>query len=455
MSCASRSAAWHRERMADHVRAENDEVARLRNRLERERRIRIEAELIAERALRDLYEKQQALQTEIDNRQGLEERFRQVQKMEAVGRLAGGVTHDFNNLLTVIIGTSELILAEFQQDPSTRGLIEEVRRAGERAAALTRQLLAFSRKQVLAPVVLNLNAVVIDMERMLNRTLGEDIQLSLAMDPAPRLVKADRGQMEQILMNLVFNARDAMPDGGKLFIETRNVDLGDTDVQVRAEIHHGPYSLLTVTDSGSGMDAHTMAHLFEPFFTTKGVGKGTGLGLTTVYGIVKQCGGYIYVDSAPGRGTTFTIYLPQAEETLAEGWKPENDTTLARGGTETILLVEDERAVRSLARRVLQARGYTVLEAENGDEAFFLCEQYAWPVHLVLTDVILPGMTGRRVADRLRLLRPSLKLLFMSGYADDALSHHGVLDAALLQKPFTPSGLARKVREVLDAPHAP
>jgi signal transduction histidine kinase/CheY-like chemotaxis protein len=440
--------------MADDVRAENDEVTRLRNRLERERRTRMEAESIAERALRDLYEKQQALQKEIDDRRGLEEKFRQVQKMEAVGRLAGGVTHDFNNLLTVIIGTSELILAEFQQDPSTRGLIEEVRRAGERAAALTRQLLAFSRKQVLAPVVLNLNALVIDLERMLGRTLGEDIQVTLALEPAPHLIKADRGQIEQVLMNLVFNARDAMPEGGTLVIETRNVDLSESDVQSRAEIQPGPYALLVVTDTGSGMDAHTMAHLFEPFFTTKGAGKGTGLGLATVYGIVKQSGGYIYVESAPGRGTTFKIYLPQAEETLAEGWKPDNDTTLARGGTETILLVEDERAVRSLARRVLQARGYTVLEAENGDEAFFLCEQYAWPVHLILTDVILPKMTGRLVAERLKLLRPALKLLFMSGYADDALSHHGVLDAgtALLQKPFTPNGLARKVREVLDAP---
>jgi signal transduction histidine kinase len=440
--------------MADHVRAENDEVVRLRNRLERERRIRVEAESIAERSLRDLYDKQQALQKEIENRRGLEEKFRQAQKMEAVGRLAGGVTHDFNNLLTVIIGTSELILAEFQQDPSTRELIEEVRRAGERAAALTRQLLAFSRKQVLAPVVLNLNALVIDLERMLGRTLGEDIQVTLVLEPAPRLVKADRGQMEQVLMNLVLNARDAMPEGGTLVIETRNVDLNESDVQSRTEIQPGPYSLLVVTDAGSGMDAQTMAHLFEPFFTTKGAGKGTGLGLATVYGIVKQGGGYIYVESAPGRGTTFKIYLPQAEETLAEGWKPDNDTTLARGGTETILLVEDERAVRSLARRVLQARGYTVLEAENGDEAFFLCEQYAWPLHLVLTDVILPKMTGRRVAERLKLLRPALKVLFMSGHVDDALSHHGVLDAgtALLQKPFTATGLARKVREVLDAP---
>jgi CheY-like chemotaxis protein len=255
-------------------------------------------------------------------------------------------------------------------------------------------------------------------------------------------------------MNLVLNARDAMPEGGTLVIETRNVDLNESDVQSRTEIQPGPYSLLVVTDAGSGMDAQTMAHLFEPFFTTKGAGKGTGLGLATVYGIVKQGGGYIYVESAPGRGTTFKIYLPQAEETLAEGWKPDNDTTLARGGTETILLVEDERAVRSLARRVLQARGYTVLEAENGDEAFFLCEQYAWPLHIVLTDVILPKMTGRRVAERLKLLRPALKVLFMSGHVDDALSHHGVLDAgtALLQKPFTATGLARKVREVLDAP---
>ncbi len=373
-----------------------------------------------------------------------EEQLRQAQKMEAVGRLAGGVAHDFNNLLTIINGYGEIVLAGLPEGNPVRGLVAQMKQAGDRAASLTRQLLAFSRQQVIVPQILDLNGVVTDAAKLLRRLIGEDIELTTALDPALGRVKADPGQVEQVLMNLAVNARDAMPAGGTLTVETANV-----------ERDGGRYVLLRVADTGCGMDAATKARVFEPFFTTKGPGKGTGLGLSVVHGVVQQAGGRIEVDSEPGRGTTFRVYLP-LEENAVPRQKPAAVPVSSPGGTETLLLVEDEEAVRGLTRMTLEAGGYRVLEASHGAEALRLAERHAEPIHLLVTDVVMPGMSGRELADRLTASRPGLRVLYLSGYTDDAVVRNGVLEAgvAFLQKPFGVDALARKVREVLDRPAA-
>jgi two-component system cell cycle sensor histidine kinase/response regulator CckA len=381
-----------------------------------------------------------------------EEQLRQSQKLESVGQLAGGIAHDFNNLLTVINGNSDLLLRRLD-DEKQRERVEEIKRAGERAAQLTRQLLAFSRKQILQPVVLDLNHVVPDVGKMLRRLIGEGIDLITALDPGLGQVDADPGQIEQVLMNLAINARDAMPKGGKLTIQTANVYLDESYVRTHAAVKPGPYVMLAVSDTGHGMDAETQARIFEPFFTTKEKGKGTGLGLSTVYGIVKQSGGNICVYSEVGRGTTFKIYLPCVGE-AAEPHAQAAPQSITPQGVETVLLVEDDEIVRKLAREILELNGYGVLTAADGGEALSLCEHHEGPIHLLLTDVVMPQMSGREVAERATALRPAMKVLYMSGYTDDSIIHHGVLDAgvAFLEKPFTPDAMARKVREVLDDP---
>jgi signal transduction histidine kinase len=384
------------------------------------------------------------------DRSRLEEQFRQAQKMESVGRLAGGVAHDFNNHLTVINGYCDLLLAGLNPGDPMLGSLDEIRRAGERAAALTRQLLAFSRKQVLEPKPLNLNEVVADLETMLRRLVGEDIELLTRLDPALEHVMADAGQMHQVLMNLSVNARDAMPNGGLLIIETLNVDVGDGYRSSHMESMRGPFVMLTVSDSGFGMDQETQQRIFEPFFTTKRSGAGTGLGLSTVYGIVKQSGGWIWVYSEPNRGTTFKIYLPRVRITAAEPRTPASSEDRLHG-SETVLIVEDQAEVRNLTVRVLAKFGYRVLSAAGGREALALCEKHTDIIHLVITDVVMPGMTGRELADRLQQMKPELKVLYVSGYTADAIAHQGVLDpgVAYLPKPFSPDGLLRKVREML------
>lgn len=388
---------------------------------------------------------------DITDRKQLEEQYRQAQKMEAIGTLAGGVAHDFNNLLTVIMGYSEVYLSTLRPEDPLRMPLTEIKKAGERATGLTRQLLAFSRKQVLMPAVLDLNTILADMAKMLNRLIGEDIALKILPSSDLWKVKADPGQMEQVMMNLVVNARDAMPLGGKLLLETKNVAIDGGYLQTHTQLSPGDYVLLAITDTGTGMDAATKARIFEPFFTTKGPTKGTGLGLATVYGIVKQSGGQIEVYSEVGQGTTFKIYLPrdksgQASNSVARVFTP------LRGGAETVLLVEDEEGIRTLAKTVLQKYGYTVIEARNGGEAFMFCEANAKPIELLLTDVVMPNMSGRQLSERLAAFQPKMKTLYMSGYTDDAIVHHGVLEPGtpFLQKPFHPEEMARKVREILD-----
>ncbi len=392
---------------------------------------------------------------DITERKLLEDQFRQAQKMEAVGRLAGGVAHDFNNLLTVITGYSELVLGQLRAADPLHGFVEQIRQAGDRAAGLTRQLLAFSRKQVLMPATLDLNFLMKEMEKMLHRLIGEDIDLLVNPHVPLWPIKADPGQVEQVLMNLVVNARDAMPQGGKLTIETGNVVLDASYVGRHPEVQPGEYVLLAVSDTGCGMDAATQARIFEPFFTTKG-DKGTGLGLATVYGIVKQSGGSIDVYSELGVGTAFKIYLPHDREQRAES-KSSPGLKATTRGTETVLLAEDEPGVRSLAKFVLESNGYMVLEAKNGGEALLLCEQYEGPIHMLVTDVVMPQLSGPKLAERLLALRPKMKVLYLSGYTDDAIVHHGVLNSGtpFLQKPFTPASLALKVREVLDSSETP
>jgi PAS domain S-box-containing protein len=381
-----------------------------------------------------------------------DEQLRQSQKLEAVGQLAGGVAHDFNNLLTVIAGYGDLLIRQLHGNDSARRKVEEIKRAAERAAGLTRQLLAFSRRQVLQPKAIDLNALINDTGKMLRRLIGENIEFVTVLRNEAGLIFADPGQVEQVLVNLVVNARDAMPDGGKLVIQTASVELDESYTNMHVAVTPGQYVMLAVSDTGTGMDAETQARIFEPFFTTKEVGKGTGLGLSTVYGIIKQSGGNVWVYSESGKGTTFKIYFPRvAVETRAPRAVEVERAELPRG-TETILLVEDEPVVRALSRTVLEDGGYIVLEASNGEEALRVCEQYAGPLHLVVTDVVMPKLGGRALVEKIAERFPDAYVLYMSGYTDEAIVHHGVLDSGtnFLEKPFTPDALLRKVREVLD-----
>jgi two-component system, cell cycle sensor histidine kinase and response regulator CckA len=390
---------------------------------------------------------------DITKRKMLEAQLLQAQKMEAVGLLAGGVAHDFNNALSVITGYSGLLQMRFPAgDPSCR-YVEEINKAANRAATLIRQLLAFSRKQVIRPVTLDLNNVISDMEKMLRRLIGEDIEIVIKRDPNLARVKADPGQLEQILMNLAVNARDAMAHGGKLILETANVELDDTYVRRHAYFKAGQYVTLSISDTGCGMDKETQARIFEPFFTTKEASRGTGLGLSTVYGIVKQNEGYIRVYSEPGKGSTFKIYLPPvcgAAEVPAYAQVP---AVLPRG-SGTVLLVEDEEALRTLARDALESHGYTVLEAANGEAAIALAEGHTGSIEVLLTDVIMPGMSGRELANCLVPVRPEIKVLYMSGYAHDLVARYGALDPAtlLLEKPFTLHALLTTVQQALQVP---
>ncbi|MBI4589551.1 MAG: GAF domain-containing protein [Candidatus Rokubacteria bacterium] len=393
------------------------------------------------------------LKGSIEELQRTQDQLAQAQKMEAVGRLAGGVAHDFNNLLTIIMGRTQLLSGRLPVEDPLRRDIELIDKAGKRAAALTQQLLAFSRKQVLQPKVLDLNAVVANMETMLRRLIGEDIELVTVRHSDLGCVKADPARLEQVILNLAVNARDAMPRGGKLTIETADVELDETYAFRHGAVHAGPYVMLAISDTGCGMDAKTQSHIFEPFFTTKEKGRGTGLGLSTVYGIVKQSGGYIWVYSEPGRGSTFKIYLPRIEQP-AETVEPDPRPAGPFQGSETILLVEDESELRELACEILGGTGYTVLAATDGVEALRVSQAHPGPIHLLVTDVVMPKMSGRELADRLAPIRPAIKTLYMSGYTDDAIVHHGVLDPGvfLIEKPFTPDALLGRIREVLDEP---
>ena len=379
-----------------------------------------------------------------------EDELRQAQKMEAIGRLAGGVAHDFNNLLTVIMGSSEMLLALPTLDATAIELAQEIHAAGRRSTALTRQLLTFSRRQILQPRVFDLSHLVREMVPILSRILGEDVRIASHLAAGAR-VEADPGQLEQVLMNLVVNARDAMPGGGDLAIETQALHVESVIVHTRPEMPRGQYVCLTVRDTGTGMDADTKARLFEPFFTTKEQGKGTGLGLATVYGIVRQSGGYVYVYSELGEGTAFRIYLPQASAGAVEASELRASRPVM-GGSETVLLVEDEEAVRAVAIAALRQYGYHVLTAANGREAIALSGRHAGPIHLLVTDVVMPGMNGRQLAGVLAGARPGLQVLFVSGYTDDTVLRHGVRDGdvSFLQKPFSAVELARRVREVID-----
>jgi two-component system cell cycle sensor histidine kinase/response regulator CckA len=388
---------------------------------------------------------------DVTARKQLEDQLRQSQKMEAVGRLAGGVAHDFNNLLTGIIGYSGIVLNELAPADPARELVEEIQKASERAALLTNQLLAFSRKQVLAPQVLNLGSVIADMAPMLRRLIGEHIELIHVPEPLVGSVRADMGQLQQVIVNLVLNARDALPQGGTVLLNTSNIDVQRFTATLPENLAPGPYVQLAVTDTGIGMNTEVRSHLFEPFFTTKEIGKGTGLGLPTIYGIVTQSGAFIEVESEVGQGATFRIYLPRVPDIAPR----ELEAKVARGparGSETILLVEDEDLVRALELRILRQHGYTVLSTAQGAQALLISQSHPGPIQLLVTDVVMPEMSGSELAERLNLLRPEMKVLFLSGHTDDAIIHHGVLDngVAFLQKPFTPAVFVQKVREVLD-----
>ncbi len=393
-----------------------------------------------------------AVKKDITHEVALEAQLRQVQKMDAVGKLAAGVAHDFNNLLNAIIGFGELTLAKMDPSNPLFGNISQMKKAGERAAGLTRQLLAFSRKQILEPKILDLNVLIADLHKMLDRLVREDIEIVLALSPATGRVKVDPGQIEQVITNMVVNARDAMPHGGKLTIETRNVMLDATDLLVHPELRPGGYVRLSVRDTGTGMTDEVKARIFEPFFTTKSIGQGTGLGLATCAGAVQQSGGYITVESKVGEGTIFHIYLPRVTDTVAGAPGAQTDEILPRG-QETILLVEDELSVRQVTELMLADLGYKVFAAADGEQALHLFRQNS-AVDLLVTDVVMPKMNGKQVADELRRLHPRIKVLFISGYTDDAIVHHGVIDPgiAFLQKPFLSFTLARKVREILDKP---
>lgn len=390
--------------------------------------------------------------TDISEKKQLEAQLVQSQKMEAIGILAGGVAHDFNNLLTVIMGNAELALMAVIKDESLRKEIEEIKKAGERAASLTRQLLAFSRKQMIMPKVIDLNKGIKETKKMLQRTIGEDIEILTITEPELWKVYADSGQIDQIIMNMVINARDAMPQGGKLTIETTNSDLNKNYFREHGiKETPGHYVMLAVSDTGSGMDKETREHIFDPFFTTKEVGKGTGLGMSTVYGIVKQNNGFVWIYSEPGKGSTFKIYLPKVKGN-AEPEEKEQSPVYDSGGSETVLIVEDDYGLRNFAKEILPRYGYNVLVAENGEDALMVRKKYEGQIHLLLTDVVMPRMGGKKLAERLQLLYPRMKVIYMSGYTDNAIVRHGVLEPGLnfLEKPFTPEGLAHKVRKVLE-----
>ncbi len=404
-----------------------------------------------QRALRELDDRAERKRAEEALRQS-EKQFRQSQKMEAVGRLAGGIAHDFNNLLTIIMGYSQVLLTELGPQHPLRGKIEETLKAGERAATLIRQLLTFSRKQSLDPKILSLNTAVTSLESLLRRLIGEDIQLVSKLDPTNGRLRADQAQLEQVLVNLVVNARDAMPKGGTLTIETAQVELTRSPVYHLTPLPPGPYVRLAVSDTGCGMDRMTQSHIFEPFFTTKGEGKGSGLGLSTVFGIVTQSGGAIDVTSRVGHGTRFDLYFPSVESAILTT-APTQPLGQPQRGTETILLVEDEPSVRTLVRDELRKLGYRVVEAKNGVEACLLATQQAASLQLLLTDVVMPGMGGRELAQHLSVIKPDLKTLFISGYMDDVGIMAGQEEgtSSFLQKPFTPEVLGRAVRNLLDA----
>ncbi|MBI2838034.1 MAG: response regulator [Acidobacteria bacterium] len=393
-----------------------------------------------------------AIFRDIAEQKQLEEQLRQAQKMEAIGRLAGGVAHDFNNLLTAILGYSHVVETELGEGHPLLAEVEQIRKAGERAASLTRQLLAFSRKQVLVPEVLNLNSVVTEIDRMLRRVIGEDLELRTVLDHDLGHVLIDPTQVEQVLMNLCVNSRDAMPAGGKLTIETNNVELDESYCREHVGVTAGPYVMLAVSDTGVGMDAETRSHIFEPFFTTKGSGKGTGLGLSTVYGIVKQSQGNVEVYSEPGKGTTLKIYLPRVDKEAEVPAVAARKAAKERGGTETVLVVEDDEAIRRLVGQFLSLRGYHVILHANALDALHAAAQHTDPIGLLLTDVVLPGLSGPELASRVAKMHPWLKVLYMSGYTDEAIMDHGLIEpgTAFLQKPFTPDALVGKVRAVLD-----
>jgi PAS domain S-box-containing protein len=392
---------------------------------------------------------------DITERKQLEDQFRQSQKLEAIGHLAGGIAHDFNNLLTAINGYGDLALRKLKEGDPVRDNIREVRIAGDRAAGLTRQLLAFSRKQVLQPVVYNINNVIEGLEKMFRRIIPENVIFRIILEPELGNIKTDPGQMEQVLMNLAVNARDAMPHGGTLTIETQNVFLDEDYVSQHIEIIPGPFIRVTITDTGDGMDEQTRLRIFEPFFTTKEIGKGTGLGLSTVYGIVKQSGGDIMVYSELEHGTTFKIYLPRVNENIEPHVRGGKES-VNNSGTETILLVEDEELVRNLASDVLISCGYKVMVAADGEKALKMSAAYSETIHILITDMIMPRMGGSELRKDIIKQRPDIKVLFMSGYTDDSVVHSGIVEAdiAFIEKPFTPDSLARKIREVLDAPNA-
>jgi two-component system cell cycle sensor histidine kinase/response regulator CckA len=390
---------------------------------------------------------------DITERRHLEEQFRQSQKMEAVGRLSGGIAHDFNNLLGVIIGYAEFLQERLDATNPLRASADEILMAGKRAASLTRQLLAFSRQQVLDPKVLDMNSVVPDMEKLLRRLIGEDIELNTALVPDLGKVKADQGQLEQVIMNLAVNARDAMPGGGRLLLKVENTIMDEEFVRrYPYPVQLGPYVLLTVTDTGCGMDAETKARAFEPFFTTKEKGKGTGLGLSTVYGVVKQSGGYIDIDSAPGVGTTFKIYLPRVHEPLHREKQPSKPAVM-KNGNETILVAEDETSLRTLTSTTLELSGYTVLQARDGLDALEVSRKHTGTIDLLLTDMVMPGMGGRVLAEELGRQRRDIKIVYMSGYTGQAVGSQGPVEPGsfYLHKPFTREVLTRKIREALES----
>jgi len=391
---------------------------------------------------------------DITDRKQLEEQLYLSQKLEAIGRLSGGVAHDFNNLLGVIIGYSEALQRQIGKDDPVREAIDEIQNAGKRAALLTQQLLAFSRKQVLEPKVLDLNIVVFEVEKMLRRLIGEDIELKIVLRDGLGMVKADRGQIDQVILNLAVNARDAMLKGGRLMVETSNAVLDEADVNRFRYVVPGAYVLLRVTDTGCGMDAELQSHIFEPFFTTKEPGKGTGLGLATVYGVIKQSGGYIWVDSEVGKGTAFKIYLPRVEESREIAMEHESPTRTFTRRSRTILLVEDEHSLRKLTRNTLNELGHSVLEASDALQALEVARQTDSVIDLLLTDVVMPGMSGRALADKLSAARPDIKILYMSGYTDGAVATHGVLETgiSILRKPFTRDELTARVDEILAVP---